>query len=234
MLSSFSPDLAPAKPSKCPVVADPSSPPSPCSLPLPRLITSSPCQINRKILPAFYALLLTPPASPPPSNANASAPSPPPPQLSALHRTLTTTLQTGITSLVNASHVTGPFFLGALPSFVDVAFAPWIIRLSRVLRHFRAWPDPEVGSRWEAWVSAIEGDERVKRTVSDEAGYRGIYGKAGVAGLRGTGLGGTEEGTFAEFAFAKRMMGEEGFGLGGDVWGPMDKELEMQRLRVKG
>ena len=57
-------------------------------------------------------------------------------------------------------------------------FAPWIIRLSRVLKYYRQWPDPEVGTRWETWVQAVEADERVKRTVSEEREYQVMYAKA--------------------------------------------------------
>lgn len=112
-------------------------------------------QINRKIIPSFDSLLI------------ASAPD--------KQSTLTATLQTAITDLVNASHITGPFFLGATISFVDVMFAPWIIRLSRVLKYYRQWPDPEVGTRWERWVQAVEKDERVRRTVSEEREYQRVY-----------------------------------------------------------
>ena len=71
--------------------------------------------------------------------------------------------------------MTGPFFLGPQISYVDIAFSPWIIRLSRVLKFYRGWPDPEVGSRWETWVEAVERDERVQRTLSDEEIYRDRY-----------------------------------------------------------
>ena len=122
----------------------------------------SPQQISRKIIPSFDSLLIT---------------SDPTKQSS-----LTTTLQTSITSLVNASHITGPFFLGSTISFVDVMFAPWIIRLSRVLKFYRAWPDPEVGTRWESWVQAVEEDERVRGTVSEERAYQQAYENAASKG----------------------------------------------------
>ena len=112
-------------------------------------------KINRHILPPFYTLL---------SSTDTST-----------HPTLTSSLQNQITALVNASHVTGPFFLGPQISYVDIAFSPWIIRLSRVLKFYRGWPDPEVGSRWETWVEAVERDERVQRTLSDEEIYRDRY-----------------------------------------------------------
>lgn len=179
--------------------------------------------MNRKVLPAFYALLLTPPtqSSSHHSNQDPNSTSPRPTSPSVLHSTLTTTLQSAITALVNASHVTGPFFLGHLISFVDVAFAPWIIRLSRVLKHYRQWPDPEVGSRWEAWVSAVEADERVKATVSDENSYHGIYREVGESGA-GAFAKSVKGKAIAEIQFAQRVVREEGFSLGGDVWGPLD------------
>jgi glutathione S-transferase len=117
-------------------------------------------QINRKIIPSFDALLLTSPSQ------------------TSKQATLTSTLQNSITDLVNASHIAGPFFLGSHISFVDVMFAPWVIRLSRVLKYYRQWPDPEVGTRWEKWVKAVESDERVERTVSEEGGYRRVYERA--------------------------------------------------------
>ena len=180
--------------------------------------------INRKILPAFYSLLLTP--------ANAASG-----QTSPLHTTLTATLQTSITALVNASHATGPFFLGDSISFVDVAFAPWIIRLSRVLSFYRSWPDPEVGSRWERWVRAVEADARVMATVSDERSYHGVYeavGREAGAGVRSIDEIQKMGKAMAEVGFARRVVMGEGFGLGGDVWGPVDEAREMDRRRGIG
>jgi hypothetical protein len=125
--------------------------------------------------------------------------------------------------------VTGPFFLGSLISFVDVAFAPWIIRLSRVLKYYRQWPDPEVGSRWEAWASAIEADERVKATVSDENSYHGVYREIGECGA-GNLAEATKGKAMAEVYYAQQIVRLEGFGLGGDVWGPLDQPGVMQEL----
>lgn len=69
-------------------------------------------------------------------------------------------------------------------------FAPWIIRLSRVLKYYRDWPDPELGTRWESWVRAVESHERIRATVSEELGYRVAY--EGVA--NGEGGGGDDGG----------------------------------------
>jgi glutathione S-transferase len=120
-------------------------------------------QINRRIIPSFDCLLTT--------------------SLPDKQSSLTAALQSAITDLVNASHITGPFFLGPTISFVDVVFAPWIIRLSRVLKFYRQWPDPEVGTRWERWVQAVERDDRVRGTVSDEVAYHRVYERASKGGL---------------------------------------------------
>ena len=183
--------------------------------------------INRKILPPFYALLLTPPATKPDTRSpnaqlrqsaalNGAQDGIKESSLTEDHYMLIETLQRGITALVNASHRTGPFFLGEQISFVDVAFAPWIIRLSRVLERFRAFPLPETGTRWRAWVDAIEADDRVRATVSDEGSYHNVYGAVGEDGwdMRDKPLKG-----FLEREWAKRLVRSEGFGLGGDVWG---------------
>lgn len=175
-------------------------------------------QINRKILPAFYHLLLAPPVSndTDPSSADMLA-----------HRTvLTNTLTTAITTLVNASHATGPFFLGPTISYVDVMFAPWVLRLSRVLTRYRGYEfSSALDQRWQAWVSAIESDERVRATTSEPASYADVYsdvGECGVEALRrlaGQGPLKGERKLMAELSYARNLLGQEGFGLGGDVWG---------------
>ena len=60
-------------------------------------------------------------------------------------------------------------------TFVDVQFAPWMLRLSRVLKPYRNWPDPEPGSRWARWVDAIEGDVDVRATTSSDELYLDSY-----------------------------------------------------------
>jgi len=184
--------------------------------------------INRKILPAFYSLLLTPPPSTaagqqqvsPASEGRDSAADA---ALVEQHSVLITTLQKAITALVNASHATGPFFLGSEIGFVDVALAPWIIRLSRVLSYYRNFPRPEIGTRWQKWVDAIEADDRVRRTVSEDNSYHGVYRGVGEDGWDGKANMGTRK-AMVEMAYARRLVGQEGFGLGGDVWGRLKKE----------
>ncbi|KIX04995.1 uncharacterized protein Z518_05867 [Rhinocladiella mackenziei CBS 650.93] len=191
--------------------------------------------INRKILPNFYSLLFIPPPGPPQqqnpidemhldgqAQANAAT--------AAQHSMLIATLQKNITSLVNASHATGPFFLGSEIGFVDVVFAPWIIRLSRVLSYYRNFPRPEVGTRWRQWVDAIEADDRVRRTVSDENSYHSVYrgvGEDGWDSLTARDGHGPRK-AIIEIQYAKRVVAQEGFGLGGDVWGRLSEDHAVQ------
>jgi glutathione S-transferase len=84
-------------------------------------------------------------------------------------------LKTEISRLVDAADPEGPFFLGPELSIVDVQFAPWMLRLSRVLAHYRGWPPPEEGSRWEAWLHAIESHDAIRRTTSDDELYLDSY-----------------------------------------------------------
>ncbi|OKL60122.1 hypothetical protein UA08_04673 [Talaromyces atroroseus] len=84
-------------------------------------------------------------------------------------------LKEELVKLVNASHVHGPFFLGPSMSYVDIQLAPWIIRLSRVLKPYRGWPEPEMGSRWGRWVQAIEDNEHVMATTSSDELYLDSY-----------------------------------------------------------
>lgn len=84
-------------------------------------------------------------------------------------------LSNKLTKLVNASHATGPFFLGPRPSWVDVQLAPWLLRLSRVLTPYRGWPAPERGSRWAAWIDAVEAEPAVQATTSDDNLYLDSY-----------------------------------------------------------
>ncbi|KMU87590.1 hypothetical protein CIHG_05983 [Coccidioides immitis H538.4] len=111
--------------------------------------------VNRHIIPCFYRLL----------------------QEQDFQKQIeyTEELKDDISKLVNASHVTGPFFLGPDISFVDIQFAPWMLRLSRVLKPYRGWPDPEKGSRWAAWVDAIEANDQIMATTSSDELYLDSY-----------------------------------------------------------
>ena len=60
-------------------------------------------------------------------------------------------------------------------SYVDIQFAPWMIRLSRVMKHYRAWHDPALGGRWVRWLDAVENNEHVKATTSTDDLYIDSY-----------------------------------------------------------
>ena len=111
--------------------------------------------VNRRIVPLFYAVL----------------------QAQETQRQIDKAgeLKEEIAKLVEAADPAGPFFLGGSVSFVDVQFAPWMLRLRRVLKPYRGWPDPEPGSRWAAWVDAVEGNEGIKATVSGDELYVDSY-----------------------------------------------------------
>ncbi|KAK1058287.1 hypothetical protein LTR74_013488 [Friedmanniomyces endolithicus] len=111
--------------------------------------------INRHILPIFYRYLQAQEAK---DQANFAK-----------------ELTEQIATLVSAADKTGPFFLGEEMTFVDVQIAPWVIRLEKVLKPYRGWPEPEPGSRWEKWVRAIESNEAVKNTTSDDQLYLDSY-----------------------------------------------------------
>ena len=112
-------------------------------------------QVNRKIIPAFYHYIQA--QEPIKQVENAEE------------------LKNAITKLVDAAHPTGPFFLGSNISFVDVQLAPWLLRMRRVLKPYRGWPDPEEGSRWANWVDAVENNRCVKATTSTDELYLDSY-----------------------------------------------------------
>ncbi|KFZ01207.1 hypothetical protein V501_10139 [Pseudogymnoascus sp. VKM F-4519 (FW-2642)] len=131
------------------------------------LMPSDPClratarlwadHVNRAVVPAFYTVL----------------------QFSPADKTLEAVamLQDEINKMVEAADAEGPFFLGATLGHVDVVFAPWMLRCSRMLKKFRGWPDPEPGSRWERWVGAVEGCEAVRATVCGEDVYEDAFAR---------------------------------------------------------
>ncbi|KAG9558478.1 glutathione S-transferase, partial [Aureobasidium melanogenum] len=84
-------------------------------------------------------------------------------------------LKEQISKLVDAADKSGPFFLGDKMTFVDVQMAPWVIRLRKVLQPYRGWPEPEKGTRWAAWVNAIEEDHAVRATTSTDDLYEASY-----------------------------------------------------------
>ncbi|EED24235.1 glutathione transferase, putative [Talaromyces stipitatus ATCC 10500] len=111
--------------------------------------------INRHIVPSFYKVLME--QNPQNQSQNAAQ------------------LQEDIEKLVNASHVHGPFFLGPSMSYVDIQLAPWVLRLSRVLKPYRGWTEPAMGSRLGRWIQAIEENEHVMATTSSDELYLESY-----------------------------------------------------------
>lgn len=113
-------------------------------------------QINRNIVPTFYAYLQAQDLQKQAEQAKQ--------------------LRDKIEELVAACpDPEGPFFLGQRMSFVDVQLAPWMLRMSRVLKPYRGWPDAEPGTRWARWIEAIEGNEHVKATTSSDQLYTDSY-----------------------------------------------------------
>ncbi|KAI5292450.1 hypothetical protein KEM52_006347 [Ascosphaera acerosa] len=88
-------------------------------------------------------------------------------------------------TLTEKADAEGPFFQGAALGWVDVVVAPWLVRLSRVLAHYRGWPaadkvdfgDAALTARFARWVAAVEGHDAVRRTVSDADRYAKSYAK---------------------------------------------------------
>lgn len=84
-------------------------------------------------------------------------------------------LRASMEQLLEVAHPKGPFFMGPQMSLVDVQAAPWILRLRRVLKPYRGWPDAEQGSRLAAWVDAIESDPHIQATTSTDELYLDSY-----------------------------------------------------------
>ncbi|KAL3470028.1 hypothetical protein BJX99DRAFT_58374 [Aspergillus californicus] len=111
--------------------------------------------INRTIVPSFYRVLQEQDQQKQISNAQE--------------------LRDAFNTLVGVADPHGPFFLGPDISFVDIQIAPWIVRLNRVLKPYRGWPNSDPGSRWGAWVNAIETNEHVQSTTSTDDLYLDSY-----------------------------------------------------------
>ena len=111
--------------------------------------------INRHVIPLFYKLLQAQDQNDQITHAQ--------------------DLRDQINKLVAAADPNGPFFLGPQISFVDLQVAPWVLRLRRVLGPYRGWPEPEEGSRWKAWVDAIDREPSVVATTSTDELYLDSY-----------------------------------------------------------
>lgn len=109
--------------------------------------------INNKIVPSFFALL----AASEPGEA----------QSTAMER-----LQHDVATIVQAAEEKGPFFLGDQMCLVDIHFAPFALRMSRILEPLRGWVGlTRLAARWQIWVDAMERDVHVRSTVSADRLY---------------------------------------------------------------
>ncbi|KAI1767687.1 hypothetical protein GGR53DRAFT_481190 [Hypoxylon sp. FL1150] len=75
-------------------------------------------------------------------------------------------LRSDITALVQAADERGPYFLGGDLCLVDIHFAPFVLRMSRILRELRNWGDPMPGTRWQQWTEALEHNPHIQATTS--------------------------------------------------------------------
>ncbi|KAM0259561.1 hypothetical protein ACHAQJ_003287 [Trichoderma viride] len=119
--------------------------------------------INTLLIPTFFSLLQSPPSSSP--QTATSTPSP----TSSL-----ALLQSHLTALVLAADEQGPYFLGPSLSLVDVHFAPFALRLGRILRHRHPsalLADPAPDTRWHRWLDALERNPHVEATMSMDDFY---------------------------------------------------------------
>ncbi|KAI2783504.1 hypothetical protein F4815DRAFT_442373 [Daldinia loculata] len=80
-------------------------------------------------------------------------------------------LRSEITALVQAANDRGPYFLGEDLCLVDIHFAPFVLRMSRILRELRNWGDPVPGTRWQQWTEALEQNPHVQATTSQKELY---------------------------------------------------------------
>ncbi len=59
---------------------------------------------------------------------------------------------------------------------VDVHFAPFAIRLSRILAPLQQWTDVPSSTRWQQWIAAIEQNPHVQATTSSADMYTETVG----------------------------------------------------------
>ncbi|KAI1271057.1 hypothetical protein F5Y07DRAFT_406115 [Xylaria sp. FL0933] len=107
--------------------------------------------VNAKIVPAFFTLMRTTDLQR---------------QKEHIDR-----LQSDILALVQAADERGPYFLGGDLCLVDIHLAPFVLRMSRILREFRNWHDPIPGTRWQQWSDALEQNIHVQATTSQDELY---------------------------------------------------------------
>lgn len=83
-------------------------------------------------------------------------------------------LQEHCDTLVRAMDPIGPFFRGSEIGFVDVAIAPWIVRMEKVLKPYRGWM-PALEGRWGTFYDAIVSHKAVRATTSSDELYLDSY-----------------------------------------------------------
>ncbi|KAK3362864.1 putative glutathione transferase [Lasiosphaeria hispida] len=76
-------------------------------------------------------------------------------------------LHRDLVELSQAAHKEGPFFLGDKLSMVDAHFAPFALRLSRIL----GWAPPPSELRLKMWIQAMEENVFVRNTTSADRLY---------------------------------------------------------------
>ncbi|KAF2827638.1 glutathione transferase omega-1 [Ophiobolus disseminans] len=87
-----------------------------------------------------------------------------------------------IAAFTREMHPSGPFFLGAEFSLIDVVLAPWAVRMW-VFDHFKdgglgipeGGEDELVWRRWRRWVEGVQGRSSVRNTLSEREWYLPIY-----------------------------------------------------------
>lgn len=85
----------------------------------------------------------------------------------------------------------GPYFLFTRMCLVDIHFAPFAVRLSRLGQPFKGWalpPGPRQ-LRWQRWLDALERDPHVRCTMSSNGLYAKSVGDL-LGGFRGGLTGG--------------------------------------------
>lgn len=83
-------------------------------------------------------------------------------------------LQGHLDTLLGKMDEVGPFFSGKTIGFVDVAVAPWIVRIEKVLKPYRGF-FPPLDGRWGKFFEAILGHEAVRATTSTDDLYLDSY-----------------------------------------------------------
>ncbi|KAK0730605.1 hypothetical protein B0H67DRAFT_562264 [Lasiosphaeris hirsuta] len=80
-------------------------------------------------------------------------------------------LHLDLIELTQAAHKEGPLFLGGQLSLVDIHFAPFALRLSRILQPFRGWTLEPSELRLKMWIQAMEENVFVRNTTSADRLY---------------------------------------------------------------